>query len=480
MRVEGIVFLSLVLDLFAFTIPLPLFPRIIEWYTKREGSDPSGFLSQTLGFITAVRSTLFTGAAKNPQKWDVVLLGGLMGSVFSFISPYIGALSDKYGRKRILLITMIGNILSALIWIQSTTFASYLLSRVVGGLSEGNVQLAIAILSDITTPQNRGKALAHVGIAFAICFIIGPPIGAWFASKPLPSAFRISGVELNVYATPALLSLVLLVLETIFLACCSSRNSRRPKTAQANGTVKDEKTNGTANGKTNGKANGNGHAAPRKASVAERLELLKKLRLLHFSSWPVFSGVEFTLTFLTYDLFDWDNKQNGALIGSIGVVSALVQGGYVRRAIAKIGEGKMASRGIASCWLGLLCLSVVPRFVTSYPSLSLNLLRAAAVCMAFTSATVVNSLTSYASLQCDEGAVDEDTGKISQEHPELAKGKALGKFRSSGQLGRAIGPLLACGLYWTFGPAKTYAGSSALMYGVYKLGGSLAAKAITS
>lgn len=77
----------------AFTIPLPLFPRIIEWYTKvcyrtqyvklymcsyceqREGSDPSGFLSQTLGFITAVRSTLFTGAAKNPQKWDVVLLG---------------------------------------------------------------------------------------------------------------------------------------------------------------------------------------------------------------------------------------------------------------------------------------------------------------------------------------------------------------------------------------------------------------------
>ena len=80
-----------------------------------------------------------------------------------FVSPHIGALSDKYGRKRILLITMIGNIASALMcvsssprrykfkcfhcdrWIQSTTFASYILSRVVGGLSEGNVQLAMSV-----------------------------------------------------------------------------------------------------------------------------------------------------------------------------------------------------------------------------------------------------------------------------------------------------------------------------------------------
>lgn len=80
------------------------------------------------------------------------------------VSPIIGGMSDRYGRKPVLLLTMIGNILSALMcvlftfcfihkknclipvpssWIQSTTFASYMLSRVVGGLSEGNVQLAL-------------------------------------------------------------------------------------------------------------------------------------------------------------------------------------------------------------------------------------------------------------------------------------------------------------------------------------------------
>lgn len=140
-------------------------------------------------------------------------------------------------------------------------------------------------------------------------------------------------------------------------------------------------------------------------------------------------------------VFDWNNKQNGALIGSIGVVSALLQGGYVRRATVKVGEGMMARRGVSSCAIGLVLLAILPQLVANNTTAAVRLLQGAAICLAFTSATVVNSLTSYASLQCDEG-VDKDSGKPTTEHPQLAKGKALGHFRSSGQLGRAIGPLL--------------------------------------
>ncbi|KAI0081707.1 MFS general substrate transporter [Panus rudis PR-1116 ss-1] len=461
MHVEHIVFLSLVLDLFAFTIPLPLFPRIIEWYTLREGSNPNGFLSLTLRTVSAVRETFYKPAG-NPQKWDIVLLGGLMGSVFSalqwFISPHIGSLSDKYGRKRILLYTMIGNILSAVVWMQSTSFASYLLSRVIGGLSEGNVQLAIAILSDVTTPANRSKALAHVGIAFAICFCIGPPIGAYFASHPLSSTF--GGYELNIYATPAFISLILLTLETVFLIVALPETRGKGKQIQQEAEKEEEKkTNGTLNGHMDPRED-----KPKKLSVEERLVLLGDLKWTHLCFLAVFSGVEFTLTFLTFDLFDWDNRQNGALIGTIGVVSAVLQGGYVRRAMSKIGEGKMARRGVYSCILALICLSILPRFVSTRTSLAVNLLRAACVCLAFTSATVVNSLTAYASLQCDDAGVDPDTGKVIEEHPELTKGKALGSFRSFGQFGRAVGPLIACGLYWTFGPSATYATCAVAMY----------------
>lgn len=122
----------------------------------------------------------------------------------------------------------------------------------------------------------------------------------------------------------------------------------------------------------------------------------------------------------------------------------------------------MARRGVSSCAVGLVCLAFLPQFTSTHPTVAFRLLQAAAVCMAFTSATVVNSLTAHASLQCDEGGPAEGAaaangngkshgkaqGKSIKEkveeptHPELAKGKALGQFRSSGQLGRAIGPLL--------------------------------------
>jgi hypothetical protein len=142
-------------------------------------------------------------------------------------------------------------------------------------------------------------------------------------------------------------------------------------------------------------------------------------------------------------VFDWNNRQNGALIGSIGVISAFIQGGYVRRmkSHSMISLPSMARRGVSSCAIGLVLLAILPQLVANHMTTAVRLLQGAAVCLAFTSATVVNSLTSYASLQCDE-SVDNDTGKPTTEHSQLAKGKALGQFRSSGQLGRALGPLL--------------------------------------
>lgn len=157
-------------------------------------------------------------------------------------------------------------------------------------------------------------------------------------------------------------------------------------------------------------------------------------------------------------MFDWNNTQNGKLIGSIGIVSAALQGGYVRRALSRVGELKMARRGTSSCAIGLLLLALVPHFTLSRPGLAFRLLQAAAVCMAFTSATVVNSLTAHASLQCDEepdftaaeGGDERPVETTFARRPELAKGQALGRFRSSGQLGRAIGPLLGNRAYSFF------------------------------
>lgn len=131
-------------------------------------------------------------------------------------------------------------------------------------------------------------------------------------------------------------------------------------------------------------------------------------------------------------MFDWSNSENGRLLATMGILSALLQGGYTRTATRKIGEGVMARRGVISCAISFILISSLPYL--QYHTAS-RVIYAAAVFLAFTSATVVSSLTSLASLQCDDEVSNDGASP-------LAKGRALGQFRSSGQLGRAIGPLL--------------------------------------
>lgn len=140
-------------------------------------------------------------------------------------------------------------------------------------------------------------------------------------------------------------------------------------------------------------------------------------------------------------VFDWSNKKNGALIGGIGIVSGLFQRVFVRSKMSKFGEDRMARLGIASCAVALGLLALIPRFVLDRRGVAIALLHLASLFMAITSATVVTSLTAYSSLQCGSGH-DQDTGKPLEQHPHLVVGKVMGHFRSWGQAGRAIGPLI--------------------------------------
>jgi hypothetical protein len=210
-----------------------------------------------------------------------------------------------------------------------------MLSRVIGGLSEGNVQLAMyvifqqhdlrqmcspgienksAILSDITTPANRAKALAHVGIAFAICFCIGPPIGAYFASRPVDlGQSKLGGTELNVYAAPAILTLILLVAETVFLAIALPetrgkkllhvQSSKEKDDGRSSAVEADRGPPGDTKVTRDSrmKEDDSGPTVAPVRPAEQRIKTLKSLRMFHFLFLGVFSGVEFTLTFLTFD-----------------------------------------------------------------------------------------------------------------------------------------------------------------------------------
>lgn len=133
--------------------------------------------------------------------------------------------------------------------------------------------------------------------------------------------------------------------------------------------------------------------------------------------------------------------EQGKLLGFMGILSACIQGGWVRRVVGKkYTEKSLILQGLFTCSLGLIGLSWVKQ--------SVSVLYGSVALLAFTSGTVVNCLTSLAS-QC-----------------EGEKGRVLGGFRAIGQRGRALGPICACCLYWWVGSDLAYGISSVLVASV--------------
>ncbi|KAI8612059.1 major facilitator superfamily domain-containing protein [Chytriomyces sp. MP71] len=435
------IFIALLIDILAFTIILPLFPRILDYYSTVDGPVETSFYHTILVRVQAFRA-LIGGSG---SRLDIVLFGGFIGSLFSFLqfiaSPWIGSLSDRYGRKNVLLISMIGNALSMLLWIFSKSFFIFVLSRVVGGLTEGNVQMSIAMISDITTPETRSRGLALVGIAFSLGFTVGPPIGAYFASIDLIKEFpALKDYGINSYSSPAIFALVLIIIETAYMA------------AYLPETLGFKKEKPMTSAFTRSAAKRRTVSAKEQSSKESTESAVFLLSLFHFLYLFFFSGMEFTLTFLTYDRFNFSNKQQGKYLATLGIVAALVQGGYVRRFAHKyVSEKSIIIQGMISCSIGLFIIGNLAKGMDMGP----RWLYIGAVFLAFTSGTVVTTLTSLASLTI--------TGtKPTNEHEESPRnisenqGKYLGSFRSMGQLGRSMGPLAACSAYWVLGSPISY------------------------
>jgi hypothetical protein len=137
--------------------------------------------------------------------------------------------------------------------------------------------------------------------------------------------------------------------------------------------------------------------------------------------------MEFSLPFMTYDLFSLSSSANGRLLGFMGLIASMLQGGVTRR-LPPLTSVKL---GVSSCIASFFLLS---RLTTT------TQLYAAAALLAVTTATVVTGLNALSSFEAGEGE----------------RGEKLGNLRSWGQIGRAIGPTAFCTLYWWAGREFAY------------------------
>ena len=403
-----IVFLTLFLDLVGFSIIFPLFPALAKHYIAVDGDN--FFLKLIFGSITSFAQT---GGATNFNS--IVLFGGALGAIYSFLqfvaAPIWGGLSDRLGRRPILLVSVFGLALSYLLWFFSGSFTLLILARFIGGIMGGNISTATAVVADVTQKENRSKGMATIGIAFALGFIIGPALGGILSMVDLTKYYpALAAYGVNPFSLPALLAFILSAFNFLYLA----KKFKETLPAEKRGMAKNQR-------------------------VTNPLKLFKPLpykgvnltNFGHFLFLAAFSGMEFTLTFLAVERLSYSSMDNAYMFIYIGVIIALVQGGYVRRKAAIKGEKNMALQGLLFLIPGLIAIGLTQSSWTLYLGLFF---------LAVGSSMVIPCLTSLVSLYT----------------PSQNQGQSIGIFRSLGALARVIGPIVASLLYWKMGPSYPY------------------------
>lgn len=372
-----VLFLVVVIDLIGFGIIIPLLPFFAEYYQA------SPF---EVGMLMAVYSlTQFIAA------------------------PFWGRLSDRIGRRPVLLISLAGAV-ATYVWLGLANELWVLFAaRAAGGFMAGNISAAFAYVADITTRENRAKGMGVVGAAFGLGFIIGPAVGGIMAgSDPLNADFQSPAFA------AAGLSVIALVLGLFTLKESLSPEIRARLATQPKAT--------------------------RSKQFREALNKpnIRLLLALSFLSIFAFSGIEATFALWSRRQFGWGPEQNGYLFALIGLLNAAMQGGLIGRMANRFGEANLLLQGAVALTLGI---GLIP-FASN-----LWLLILAMMIATYGFSVISPALNSLISLQTNE---DEQGGM-------------MGVTRSATTLARVAGPAWAGLLFSVLGMDWPYFGGACVM-----------------
>jgi DHA1 family tetracycline resistance protein-like MFS transporter len=359
------------------------------------------------------------------NEFFLVLIGPTY-SLFQFLfAPILGRWSDKIGRRPVLLISQVGTLLGFLIlyaahFIASPDgsgpagqFAIFLLyfSRVLDGISGGNISTASAYIADITTPENRAKGMGLIGAAFGLGFMFGPFIGGTVGS--------LLGLEYVPFAAAAF-SLAALIGTYLYLPESLNPNTRSTDLRRFSLT-------------------GLRHAIAR--------PVISSLLMMGFVNGFAFAGMEATFSLLIQERAALTPQKasgaSGYLFGTIGVIIVLVQGMLIGPLTRAFGEARLVLIGPALIAAGLILVATAQTNAPLgvWPTLVLGSALLAVGSSLFTPTT--QSL-------------------ISRHTTEREQGEILGAFQGMASLARALGPMLAGILYWQISSAMPYYVSAAI------------------
>lgn len=372
-------FLIVFIDLVGFGIIIPLLP----FYAEHFAAEPD--------VVTALMAAY---------------------SVTQFVSaPLWGRLSDRVGRRPVLLASLVGAVVSYC-WLGfAESLWMLFAARALGGAMAGNIAAAFAYVADVTAPAERAKGMGLVGAAFGLGFIFGPAIGGILGgADPAGADFR----------TPAFAAAGLSLLA--FTLTAAMLRESLPAEARA--------------------------GAPRRRGM-RFLDIVARPQVglamaLSFLATFVFAGTETTMAMWSERQFGWGPLQNGYLFAFLGFIAAAIQGGLMGTLVKRFGEVGLVVQGAVAGAAGLALITL---------SGSLPVLLVAVTSLTYGFSVMTPSLNSIISRRV--GAADQ--------------GAVLGMARSATTLARALGPLWAGFLFAAFGRHWPYYGGALLMIAVLAL-----------
>jgi DHA1 family tetracycline resistance protein-like MFS transporter len=298
-----------------------------------------------IGLIIPVLPILVGEYVSSPElqaRWFGVL-GATFGLMQFLCMPALGALSDKFGRRPVLIYSMFGMFLNFLATAWAPNLACLFIGRVIGGGSSASMAVASAFASDVSTPANRAKSFGMVGAAMGLGFICGPMLGGLLGSIDLHLPFYVAAA----LCAANLVYGYLYVPESLPL-------DRRASFSFA-------KANPFA-------------ALMRLARRKDIRELLIVYTLAMFAQATLYT----TWVLYTHFRFDWTPRDNGFALFCVGLTSAVVQAGLLGKLIARFGEVRLALLGLASGTLAYLLYGLATQGWMMYAIICANILAVAA------------------------------------------------------------------------------------------------------
>ncbi len=365
--------LTVFIDLMGFGIILPLLP----FWAEKLGATP--FEVGLILTIYAVAQSLFT--------------------------PLLGRLSDRYGRRPVIILSLLIEAASFALTALAGSLPMLLIARFIGGVGASNMSSAQAVVSDVTPPEGRARGMGLIGAAIGMGFVVGPAIGGVLAS---------SGQVVPFWAAMGV-ALVNALLVLLFLPETRKLRAMEPDAA----------------------------AAPRAGGMlgswrrALSSPALARLLGINFLFTLAFTAMEAVYPLFTQRIFHWDATQNGYVFTYVGVVIVIMQGGLVGMLVKRFGEQAILVSGLLVLAGGLLLLPV--------------------------SQTLAVMLIALAVLSAGDGAVAPTTSALlSFASPAESQGETLGIAQGVAGLGRVFGPI-AAGFLFSVGIGVPFAVGGAIV-----------------